>query len=118
MRIALFTPFSPELGGGSVQLRSLLPALPEMEIDWFYLSPSAAPADRRHWLGQPLTSAQLISDLCARTSFLPGSTKLIRELAVRMDADMYWVVAHGEGVSIASELCRMGKRVHLTVHDD
>ena len=35
-----------------------------------------------------------------------------------MNADLYWVVAHYEGVSVAAELLSMGKSVHLTVHDE
>jgi hypothetical protein len=35
-----------------------------------------------------------------------------------MSADLYWVVAHNEGISVAAELLEMGKKVHLTVHDD
>ena len=35
-----------------------------------------------------------------------------------MDADLYWIVAHYEGASVADELLSMGKPVHLTVHDE
>src|SRR6266446_2815954 len=33
-RIALLTPFSPELGGGSAQLRSHLRYLPDLDVQW------------------------------------------------------------------------------------
>jgi len=118
MRIALFTPFSPEIGGGSVQFRSLLPELWDLDIVWFYLAENAARTQQGQWLGRPFTARQLLSDLCARSGFLPGSTALVRDLASRIQADLYWVVAHNEGISLAVELCAMGKRVHLTVHDD
>ena len=118
MRIALFTPFSPEIGGGSVQFRSLLPELRDLGIEWFYLAANAGRSQQGHWLGHPLTPRQLLSDLCARTGLLPGSTGVVRDLANHIQADLYWVVAHNEGVSLATELCAMGKRVHLTVHDD
>ncbi len=49
---------------------------------------------------------------------MPGSTAMVKDLASRIQADHYWVVAHNEGISLATELCVMGKRVHLAVHDD
>jgi hypothetical protein len=118
MRIALFTPFSPEIGGGSVQFRSLLPELRDLDIVWFYLAEMAARGQQAQWLGRPFTTMQLLSDLCVRSGFLPGSTALARNLVSRIPADLYWVVAHNEGISLATELCAMGKRVHLTIHDD
>ncbi len=39
-------------------------------------------------------------------------------MAEKLDADLYWVVGHYEGISVAAELLRMGKTVHLTVHDE
>jgi hypothetical protein len=117
MRIALFTPFSPEHGGGSVQFRSLLPELSDLDIEWFYLADNAVEGHHRHWLGRPLTSLELASDLFARSG-LPGSRTRVRNIADSIQADLYWVVAHNEGVSLAAELCALGKRVHLTVHDD
>jgi hypothetical protein len=118
MRIALFTPFSPDIGGGSVQLRSHLGQLSELDVEWFYLAAAPVNGEHRHWLGRPLTSAQLASDLSARSGFLPGSTKVVREIAEKLDADLYWVVAHYEGISVAAELLSMGRPVHLTVHDE
>jgi hypothetical protein len=118
MRIALFTPYSPDIGGGSVQFRSLLPELRDLEITWFYLAAKAKRSQQGLWLGRPLTARQFVSDLCARSGFLPGSTALVKGLINHMKADLYWVVAHNEGISVATELCAMGKRVHLAVHDD
>jgi hypothetical protein len=118
MRISLFTPYSPEIGGGSVQLRSHIAQMVDLEIAWSYLAKAAAPRTRWQWLGKPLTLVEFASDLSARTGFLPGSTKRIRELVKQIDADLYWVVAHREGISVAAELLAQGKRVHLTVHDE
>jgi hypothetical protein len=118
MRIALFTPYSPEIGGGSVQLRSHLAQMPDLNVEWYYLSGAPVQGDHRHWLGKPLSAAQFAADLSARSGFLPGSTGAAREIASRMDADLYWIVAHYEGISVAAELLSMGKHVHLTVHDE
>lgn len=118
MRIALFTPFSPEIGGGSTQLRDHLKELSELDVEWFYLSGAEVGGRNRKWLGRPLTEREFLLDLSARTQFLPGSRKTVREIVKRMEADLYWVVGHYEGISVAAELLEQGKKVHLTVHDD
>jgi len=118
MRIALFTPYSPEIGGGSVQLRSHLAQLAELNVEWYYLSKDPVQGAHRHWLGNPISPSQFAADLSARSGFLPGSTRPVREIVGRMDADLYWVVAHYEGISVAAELMALGKPVHLTVHDE
>ena len=118
MRIALFTPYSPEIGGGSVQLRSHLAQMPDLSVEWYYLSLGPVRGDHRHWLGNPLSPAQFVADLSSRSGFMPGSTRPVRDILSRMDADLYWVVAHYEGISVAAELLAMGKPVHLTVHDE
>ena len=121
MRVALFTPFSPEIGGGSAQLRSHLRYLPELDVQWYYLAnqPAANSANPQYkWLGPRLTTSELLSDLSARTGFLPGSKSRVKNLVDRIDADLYWVVGHYEGISVAAELISQGKKVHLTIHDD
>ena len=118
MRIALFTPYSPEIGGGSVQLRSHLAQLPDLSVEWSYLADAPVSGAHRHWLGPPISPAHFAWDLSARSGFLPGSTKLARKIAQELDADLYWIVAHYAGISVAAELLRMGKTVHLTVHDE
>lgn len=118
MRIALFTPYSPEIGGGSVQLRSHLTHMTDLDLEWCYLSATQVPGDHRHWLGPPLTPGQFAADLSARTGFIPGSRGAVRRIVERLDADLYWIVAHYEGISVADELLSMGKPVHLTVHDE
>jgi len=118
MRIALFTPYSPEMGGGSVQLRSHLAQLSELDVHWYYLAPSQGAGPQRHWLGETLSPRQLAADLFARSGFLLGSTRPVRNIVDRLDADLYWVVAHYEGISVADELLSAGKPVHLTVHDE
>ncbi len=118
MRIALFTPFSPEIGGGSVQLRSHLAQMQDLDVQWYYLSTAAVKGGHREWLGQPLPPYQFAADLAARSGYLPGSTKPVRDIVGRMNGDLYWVVAHYEGISVAAELLSMGRPVHLTVHDE
>jgi hypothetical protein len=118
MRIALFTPYSPEIGGGSVQLRSHLAQLPDLNVEWYYLANVPVQGGHRHWLGKPVPPWQFATDLSARCGFLPGSTKPIRNIVDQLNADLYWIVAHYEGISVAAELLSLGKPVHLTVHDE
>jgi len=118
MRIALFTPFSPDIGGGSIQLKSLLPQLAEFDINWYYLAAAKAASGVGTWLGPQLMGGSLLKDL-SRSSrlWLTGTSSRIREIVAQMDADLYWVVAMNEGVLVALELSASGKPVHLTVHD-
>jgi hypothetical protein len=120
LRIALVTPFSPDIGGGSAQLRCHLRDLPELDVEWHYLAtkPAAASHQKWKWLGGRLSFGDLIGDLSARTGFLPGSKSCARQVVEQIQADLYWVVGHYEGICMAAELCDQGKPVHLTVHDD
>jgi len=120
LRLALFTPFSPEIGGGSAQLRSHLRYLSGLDLRWHYLSdqPAKHPQPQWNWLGPRLTPAELLSDLGTRAGILPGSKGRVRKIAEQMDAEMYWVVGHYEGISVAADLCDQQKPVHLTIHDD
>ena len=120
MRIALFTPYSPEIGGGSAQLRSHLRDLTDLDVRWYYLAakPTAVRNEKWQRLGEPLSFKELISDLGARSGPLPRSRSRVREIVRQMEADLFWVVGHYEGISVAAELCEQGKPVHLTVHDD
>ena len=120
MRIALFTPFSPEIGGGSAQLRSHLRYLSDLDVRWHYLAakPAKDSNPKWKWLGERWTATQLLGDLSGRTGFLPGSQSRARKIVEQLDADLYWVVGHYEGLSIALELCEQRKPVHLTIHDD
>ena len=93
-----------------MQFRSILPELSDLSIDWYYLAEWEVAGERRRWLGRPLSTGQFVSDLFARSGFLPGSTAAVRTLVTQMDADIYWVVTHNEGLSVAAELCAQGDR--------
>jgi len=99
-------------------LRSHLHYLPELDVRWYYLANQPAANSQCKWLGPRLTTTELLSDLSARSGFLPGSKSRTKNLVEQMDADLYWVVGHYEGISVAAELIAQGKRVHLTIHDD
>jgi len=118
MRIALFSSFSPDIGGGSVQLRSHLEFMPELDVQWYYLADKPTERKNCHWLGKPLSGLQLYADFAARTGILPGSTKPVRQIMEKLDADLYWIVGYYEGISVADELLAAGKAVHLTIHDE
>ena len=120
MKIALFTPFSPALGGGSAQLRSHFRALSDLDVVWHYLAPEPAANANPNWkrIGQPFRPSELLSDLSARTGFLPGAKAHARRIVEQIEADLFWVVGHYEGLSVAAELCDQGRPLHLTVHDD
>jgi hypothetical protein len=89
-------------------------------VQWHYLSdkPAANPKPQWKWLGSRLTPGELLSDLSARTGILPGSKARVRKIVEQIHADIYWIVGHYEGISVAAELCEQLKPVHLTIHDD
>lgn len=118
MRIVLFSSFSPEIGGGSVQLRSHLAQMPELDVQWYYLAAETTGREKCHWLGKPFSGWQLASDLAARSGMLLGSRKGALRIVEKLNADLYWIVAYYEGISVADELLAMGKPVHLTIHDE
>lgn len=118
MRIVLFSSFSPDIGGGSVQLRSHLEYMPELDVQWYYLADKPTQRKNCYWLGKPMTGLQLASDWAARTGILPGSKRPVREIVENLQADLYWVVAYYDGIGVADELLSLGKPVHLTIHDE
>lgn len=119
MRIALFTPFSPAIGGGATLLKSLLPELPEFEIQWCYLDKGETGSRASNCLGTRLMGGPLLQDAVRSGSLWIGrSSREVERIARSMSADLYWVVAAGEGVLVGLSLAASGKRVHVTVHDD
>lgn len=118
MKVALITAFSPDIGGGSVQLKSLLSELKGIDVAWHYLAAAGAASHQGHWLGRNLSPRVLLSDLFARAGLPLGSTAAVKSLVSKIEANTYWVVAHNDGVCIAAALLAAGKKVHLTVHDD
>lgn len=99
-------------------MRSHLRQLPELDVHWHYLAQCAAENQAWSWLGERFTTSEMLGDLSARSGLLPGSRSRAKRLVEQMDADLYWVVGHYEGISVAAELIGQGKKVHLTVHDD
>jgi hypothetical protein len=89
-------------------------------VTWYYLAEQPAKQSQENWkwLGERLNPSKLLSDMSARTRFLPGSKERVREIVAQMSADLYWVVGHYEGISVAAELQEQNKPVHLTIHDD
>jgi hypothetical protein len=123
--IVLFTAHAPTVGGGGTILRSLVPELRQnFDIRWTYLSSSAVPGHEEDWLGPPLMGTGGVGRDALRTALLLGGSASHRVCEVvnrlhAMKADVFWVVSHNEGLRVAWELLRAGRRpVHLTVHDD
>ena len=118
MTVALFTPFSPEIGGGGALLRSILPELADLDVKWYYLAHQPSPSRESEWLGAPLRTDEFLGALFQRAWHLPKLGHAIDHMCADMKADRYWVVAHNEGVLVAADLLAAGQRVHLSVHDD
>jgi glycosyltransferase involved in cell wall biosynthesis len=119
MRIALFTPFPPTIGGGATLLKSLLPELSELNIQWYYLKKHGSTASSSNCLGTRLMGGPLLQDaLRSCTLWIRPGSSAVDKIAHSMSADLYWVVAADEGVLVGLSLAASGKPVHVTVHDD
>lgn len=123
-RVVLFTPFPPNIGGGAVILRSLLPKLDGLDVKWLYLSDLDMDLDDGSIrIGDGLLGGSLVSDLCRTalqwTGISNGKINTIVDRILAFEADVYWVVAHNEGILIANELRKRTELpIHTTVHDD
>ena len=119
MRIALFTPFPPTIGGGATLLKSLLPELSELDIRWYYLQKHGASSSTNYCLGTRLMGGPLLQDAVRSCSlWISRGSPAVERIAQSMSADLYWVVAADEGVLVGLSLAASGKPVHVTVHDD
>ncbi|MXV17448.1 glycosyltransferase family 4 protein [Hufsiella ginkgonis] len=121
-RICLFTAHSPLFGGGGAVLRSLIAHLPEIDVAWHYTEERPAQGYESGYLGRGVMGGNLLKDLGITWSLLnqqqvPALDALIQQL-LRIHCDGYWIVSHNEGLRVALELARLGKQVHLSVHDD
>lgn len=122
-QITLFTSFSPNIGGGSALLRSLLPHLRKAEIRWLYLGNDGSNYPGSLLLGPPLIGGELLGDL-VRSGALWTSTnsQAVSRYATAVSetsADVYWVVAANEGILLANALAKKTRvPIHLSVHDD
>ncbi len=123
-RICLFTAHSPNIGGGSVILKSLIENLPEADIKWHYLSDNPSTGYETGFMGPGVMGSSLFKDVY--NTFLMLSERSVRRIdeivkeLLAFECDSYWIVSHNEGLRVATELIRLQhtRPVHLTVHDD
>ncbi len=120
--ITLFSPYSPDLGGGGTNLRSLIPELRGFEIEWLYTATRASSFPRSTCVAPFLAGGPVWRDLSRVVALWTGvpTTTLVRVLSAMRarSSDKYWVVGHGEGIVVARALARAGARVHLSIQDD
>ena len=123
VRIALFTPFNPNAGGGGVIFRSLLPYLQGAEVRWFYLSNSTSSLADTTRLGPSIFGGPLLTDGMAsiRLFVAQSDARIDGHLKTILDwsPDIAWVNAMNEGLLVGTRLRDAGvKRLHVSVHDD
>src|SRR5919202_129131 len=124
-KVLLLTTFLPNIGGGSVILRSLITPLKDkgIEVEWLYLNEKEVDFPGAKRLETPLMGGNLTKDFV--NSFLlwlgikTQKLNSIIDKITSLEADAYWVVGYNEGVLISHELARKTQvPVHLTMHDD
>jgi hypothetical protein len=123
VKIALFTPFSPAIGGGSVIFRSVLPHLTGAGVHWFYLSDTPVDVPYSTHLGPRIMGGTPAYDLVntLRLFALESHTEVDRCVRAIRDwsPDIAWVNAMNEGILVGKELLDAGiPHLHVSVHDD
>jgi len=123
MNVALFTCFSPDTGGGAVNLRTWLAHLPGVEVTWFHLGPAVPHLPHCVSLGPRLIGGPLPADFLQTPALWLGRSAGVEPLAQRILAggfDRHWVVAMDEGVAVGLRLLELAPAVplHVSVHDD
>lgn len=122
VRIALFTPFNPNTGGGAVIFRSLLASLTGVEVHWFYLANAAAGIPNSTRLGPTIMGGSPLADtINSARLFVLQSHPVIDQYASAIrqwSPDIVWVNAMNEGLLVGRRLSEMGVRLHVSVHDD
>lgn len=121
-RVALFTPFNPNTGGGAVIFRSLLANLQEADVRWFYLADAKIDLPNSTHLGPTVLGGSYVKDALASTRIyilqnhaeIDRFTTAIREWR----PDFVWVNAMNEGLLVGKKLRDAGVPVHVSVHDD
>lgn len=122
-RIALFTPFSPDTGGGAAIFRSLLPHLSGAETHWFYLSTVEAAVAGTTRLGPPVLGGPLARETWNSMRLFvlrrhPAVLAYAKSI-LAWSPDIVWVNGMNEGLLIGPVLRRLGAvNLHVSVHDD
>ncbi len=121
--IALFTAYSPSIGGAATNYRSLLPFLSGVEARWYYLSHAPADYPNSVHLGPPILGGPIVRDAVtsARLFVLRSHPRIesIAEAMLKDSPDIVWVDAINEGLLVGLALLKRGVRhLHVSVHDD
>jgi hypothetical protein len=124
-QVLLITPFLPNIGGGSVILRSLITPLKDKGIDvlWLYLNAKEIDFPGANRLGGPLMGGNLAKDIVNSLLLWSGirtkPLKILIDKIIALETDSYWVVGYNEGILISHELAlKTNVPVHLTMHDE
>jgi hypothetical protein len=121
-RVALYSPFSPDTGGGATNLRTLVPHLEGVDVDWLYTAPAPAREPGTTHLGPSIVGGSRWHDMSRMVALWSGlPTRSLRRVAdaiLARGGPRAWVVGHVEGNLVARALMRAGARVHLSIQDD
>ncbi|HAX76298.1 MAG TPA: hypothetical protein DCY88_10765 [Cyanobacteria bacterium UBA11372] len=122
-KIVLFTSFAPNIGGGAVNINSIIPYFKKVDVEWLYLHDKDLNIEGCVRIGKPLTGGKLWKDLTNSVFLWLGikakkSQKILEQILARK-ADVYWIVGLNEAIPIARELAsRTSTPIHFTIQDD
>jgi hypothetical protein len=123
IKVALFTPFHPDFGGGAANFHAALRNLANVRVKWFYLGADDARFPETQCLGPQFTGGSMIGDLLRTTALWTGGAQYWIKRTVNAilaeEADAHWVVAMHEGIAIGNQLSISSpKPLHVSVQDD
>lgn len=124
MKVALFTSFGPNVGGGAAYLRSLVAHMEGIEVTWFHLGPPLPDRPACVSLGPSIVGGPIVPDLLRTSALWLGAGRwMVGRLAEQIRAarcDRHWVVAMDEGIPLGLCLARRapGIPLHVSIHDD
>src|SRR5438552_7484096 len=98
-KVALFTPFPPRFGAGSVILHSLIEKLSDCQVSWYFCADEKEPQlTGQRQIGRSLSGGPLWQDMLRglRLWYLPRPKEIVAlaDSLTSFKPDIFWLVAH------------------------
>lgn len=122
--VSLFTSFHPEIGGGGVNLRTLISQFTSnVTVRWYYLGVPDCSFPNTICLGPNLIGGSILPDIPRSLAFwsgwIPASIPIMADRILKESPDVLWLLAMNEGIPLGNWLSKNSALpVHISVQDD
>lgn len=117
--VLLITPFPPHIGGGGVNIRTLIAGFKAVTVDWRYRGVGHDDACLGDFSIQGSLWERYLEFYKTFQGVLTPNLRAAVERIGAIKADAYWLVVHEEFLPLAVHLReRVGDRIHLSIQDD